>query len=170
MAKQFSAPLQAAKSKLFNWQIPLPIAISTHFLSLESKRRVVCVLNGQDAHQCALTPIGQGVYVIKVNQKRIKQLALEEGQMVLVELFPDNSKYGLPMPSEMQAVLEEDKQANEIFHQLTAGKGRTLLYIVGQGKNEEDRLFRAVRVLEHLKERNGKIDYKKLNHDLMNLL
>ncbi len=135
-------------------------------MSQPTKRRVVCALNGQDPHQCSLTPIGQGVYVIKVNQKRIKQLALEVGQKVMVELFPDDSKYGLPMPVEMKELLDIDEEGNTLLHALPAGKLRTLLYIVGQAKDEEGRLFRSVRVLEHLKKRAGKIDYKALHEEI----
>ena len=166
MKHQFTAPLEASTSKIFNWQLRIPAAITAEFLAQPTKRRVICVLNGQAPHQCSLTPIGQGVYVIKVNQKRIKQLALEPGQNVTLELFPDDSKYGLPMPGEMQEILNHDGEGNKLFHALPAGKLRTLLYIIGQGKSESRRLFRSVTVLEHLKNRNGKIDYKILNIDM----
>lgn len=166
MKHQFIAPLEASSSKLFNWQLRVPADITADFLAQPTKRRVVCVLNGQDPQQCSLTPIGQGVYIIKVNQKRIKQLALEKGQKVSIELFPDDSKYGLPMPIELKEVLEYDEQGNMLFHALPAGKLRTLLYIISQGKTEEKRLFRSVTVLEHLKKTSGKIDYKTLTEDV----
>ena len=166
MKHQFNAPLEASSSKIFNWQLRVPADTTAFFLALPTKRRVVCVLNGQDPQQCSLTPIGQGVYIIKVNQKRIKQLALEKGKKVSIELFPDDSKYGLPMPSEMQEVLDHDEEGNKLFHALPAGKLRTLLYIVGEGKNEDKRIFRAVTILEHLKNRRGEIDYKVLNEDV----
>lgn len=165
MKFQFSAPLEAAKTKLFNWQLRVPADVTAAFLASPSKRRVVCVLNGQDPHQCALTPVGDGVYVIKVNQKRIKQLDLAEGKKVELELFPDDSKYGLPMPEEMAAALGEDPEGDKWFHALTPGKLRTLLYIVGQGHDSDNRLWRAVQILEHLKARSGKLDYKELHYD-----
>lgn len=168
MHQQFSTPLENSTSKLFNWQLRVPADITADFLAQPTKRRVVCALNGQDPHQCSLTPIGQGVYVIKVNQKRIKQLSLEIGKKVVVELFPDDSKYGLPMPTEMEELLAIDEEGNKLLHALPAGKLRTLLYIAGQGKNEEDRLFRSVTILEHLKARAGKIDYKVLNMEVRN--
>lgn len=166
MKFQFAAPLEAAQSKLFNWQLRVPEEVTAAFLASPTKRRVVCVLNGQDPHQCALTPIGQGVYVVKVNQGRIKKLALAEGQEVQLELFPDDSKYGLPMPPEMEAALAEDPEGNSLFHALSPGKLRTMLYVVGQGTNTDNRLWRAVQILEHLKLRAGKINYKELYHDL----
>lgn len=163
---QFSTPLEAANSKLFNWQLRVPADVTATFLASPTKTRVVCVLNGQDPHQCALTPIGDGVYVIKVNQGRIKKLALAEGKNVVTELFPDDSKYGLPMPEEMAAVLAEDPEGDKIFHALTPGKLRTMLYVVSQGIDSDDRIWRAVQIIEHLKKRAGKIDFKALYHDL----
>lgn len=165
MKFQFSAPLEAASSKLFNWQVRVPADVTAAFLASPTKKRVVCVLNGQDPHQCALTPIGGGVYVIKVNQGRIKKLALEEGKTILTELFPDDSKYGLPMPEEMAAVLAEDPEGDKIFHTLSAGKLRTMLYVVSQGTDSDDRIWRAVQVIEHIKKRNGKIDFKALLYE-----
>lgn len=166
MKFHFSAPLEAAKTKIFKWQLRVPAEVTAAFLASPTKRRVVCALNGEELHQCALTPIGDGVYVIKVNQGRIKKLSLELGKDVRVDLFPDDSKYGLPMPEEMAAVLAEDKEGDQLFHALTPGKLRTLLYIVGQGHDSDNKLWRAVQILEHLKARSGKIDYKALNQDL----
>lgn len=166
MKFHFSSRLEAAQSKLFNWQLRVPAEVTAAFLASPTKRRVVCVLNGQDPHQCALTPIGDGVYVIKVNQGRIKKLDLAEGQTVALDLFPDDSKYGLPMPEDFAAVLAEDEEGNRLLHALPAGKIRTLLYIVGQGNTSDNRLWRAVQILEHLKLRAGKLDYRELHHDL----
>ncbi|MEZ4985934.1 MAG: DUF1905 domain-containing protein [Saprospiraceae bacterium] len=166
MRETFSTPLQASSSKLFNWQLVVPADITALFLKSPTKTRVVCVLNGEDPHQCALTPIGSGVYVIKVNQERIKKLRLQEGKVVTVELFPDDSRYGLPMPAEMQAVLDQDEDGNRIFHALSPGKLRTMLYIAGSGKNSDDRIRLAVAIIEHLKARNGKIDFKALYYDI----
>lgn len=165
MKFQFSTPLEAARTKLFNWQLRVPADVIAAFLASPTQRRVVCVLNGQEPHQCGLTPIGEGVYVIKVNQARIKQLKLEEGKNVVVELFPDDSKYGLPMPEEMAAVLAEDQEGNKWLHALPPGKLRTLLYIVNQGKDSDDRLWRAVQILEHLKRSGGKLDYQVLHYE-----
>lgn len=164
MKFQFSAPLEAASSKLFNWQVRVPADVTAAFLASPTKKRVVCVLNGQDPHQCALTPIGGGVYVIKVNQGRIKKLALEEGKTIVTELFPDDSKYGLPMPEEMAAVLAEDPEGDKVFHSLSPGKLRTMLYVVSQGTDSDDRIWRAVQVIEHIKKRKGKIDFKALHY------
>ena len=166
MEHSFSAPLERSSSKLFNWQLRVPADVTAALLASETGRRVVCSLNQSEPYQCALTPIGSGVYVLTVNQGRIKKLKLEEGKAVGIELFPDDSKYGLPMAEELAELLHQDEEGNTLFHALSSGKLRTLLYIVNQGKNSDHRLERAVVVIEHLKMNGGKVNYKRLHADL----
>jgi hypothetical protein len=49
-----------------------------------------------------------------------------------------------------------------VFHSLTAGKQRTMLHFIGLPKNMDIRIRRAICVLEHLKQNNGKIIYREL--------
>jgi uncharacterized protein YdeI (YjbR/CyaY-like superfamily) len=67
------------------------------------------------------------------------------------------------MPEELAELLAQDEEGDRLFHALTPGKLRTLLYLVGQPKSSDIRLHRALVVVEHLKTNQGKIDYKKLN-------
>ncbi len=166
MQHQFAAPLERSASKLFNWQLRVPADTTAAFLATESGRRVICSLNASEPYQCALTPIGDGVYVLTVNQGRIKKLKLEEGVDVSIDLFPDDSKYGLPMAEELDELLRQDEEGNALFHALSAGKLRTLLYIVNQGVDSDDRLRRAVVVVDHLHQHSGKINYKALHAEL----
>lgn len=168
MSHIFTGTFEAANSKLFNWQIRVPADITTTLLASSGKRRVVCALDGQDPHQCALTPIGQGLYVIKVNAKRKKQLGLTPGDKIQVDLYPDDSEYGLPMPEELAAVMQEDPEGHTAMHSLTMGKLRTLLYIVSQGITSDRRLQRAVLIVEHVKQR-GKIDYRALHTEIQEM-
>ena len=70
------------------------------------------------------------------------------------------------MPEELAAVLADDPEGDKIFHALTAGKLRTMLYVISQGIDSDDRIWRAVQVIEHIKKRAGKIDFKALYQDL----
>ncbi|MEO6039241.1 MAG: YdeI/OmpD-associated family protein, partial [Saprospiraceae bacterium] len=126
-------------------------------------RRVVCVLNEKTEYQCAMLPRGDGSFLITVNKKIQKDLGLHIGSQVRVSLRPDESEYGLPMPEELAAVLEQDHDGDRFFHALTPGKLRTLLYIVAQVKNSDARIARALTIVEHLKTNAGKINYRQLN-------
>ena len=110
-------------------------------------------------------PKGQGIYYILINAEIRKKCRLRIGSKVLVELQPDESKYGMPMPEEMDELLKIDDDANELFHALTKGKQRSLLYIIGKAKEFSTRINKAIVITEHLKQMNGKLDFKIFNQD-----
>jgi len=122
----------------------------------------VCTLNDSVEKQCALLPFGDGRFVITVNKGLQKQLGLKVGMSVKVHLRKDETTYGLPMPEELKEVLRQDKQGHRLFHALTPGKLRTLLYIVGQAKGVDNKIFRSLTIVRHLKSNGGKINYRQL--------
>ena len=69
----------------------------------------------------------------------------------------------MPLPAELAEVFELDDQGSQIFHSLTPGKQRTLLYIVAQPKRSDTRLVKALILLDYLKLSGGNLDYKELN-------
>jgi hypothetical protein len=117
-------------------------------------RRVVCTINDGEAFQCALMPWGELFYII-VNQK--KRVGLTAGDIVSVLLEKDESKYGLPMPEEFEEVLKQDAAGDRLFHGLTAGKQRSILYLLSRSKDIDVRIHQSLLIVEHLKENEGKI-------------
>lgn len=122
-------------------------------------RRIVCTINDGEAFQCALLPWGDLFYII-VNQK--KRLGLVAGDIVRVRLVKDESKYGLPMPEEFREVLNQDPEGDRLFHCLTAGKQRSILYQLSKPKDIDVRIHQALLIVDHLKENNGRIVDKLL--------
>jgi hypothetical protein len=138
-----------------------------HFLVIEKKtadklsfsdnyKRVVCTINGAEPFQCALMPSGGKFYII-VNKKKRDALGIVAGDTVNVELVIDESKYGLPMPEELHEVLNQDPDGDRLFHALTAGKQRSMLYYLGNIKDVDKRIHAALIFIDHLKDNNGKI-------------
>ena len=161
----FPSMLQRSNNRLWGCHFPVPGDVAQQ-VTLEGSRRVVCRLNDAIEYQCALIPHGNGKYVITVNTQVRKHLGIGVGDEVEVVLVPDRSEYGLPFPDELREVLRLDKEGNRLFHALTPGRQRTLLYIIGKGKQQDRRIDRAVVVVAHLKARKGKIDYKQLSQEL----
>ncbi len=161
----FTAPLTHTDAKLWPYYVPVPAPVVAAFHGA-GIRRFVVTLNDAVEHQCAFTPIGGGVYVVVLNQKIRTKLNLHPGALVQVSVRPDESTYGLPMPEEFQAVLDEDEEGNRLLHALPPGKRRTLLYIVGQGRDTDARIRRALVIVEHLKARKGKLNYPELGEEL----
>ncbi|MCC7305966.1 MAG: DUF1905 domain-containing protein [Acidobacteria bacterium] len=147
-----------------------------HFLVIEKKtadklsfkdkryKRVVCTIKGGEPFQCALMPSGGRFYII-VNKKKREALGIVAGDKVDVVLVLDESKYGLPMPEEFREVLDQDPEGDKLFHSLTPGKQRSLLYYVGNIKDVDQRIFQALAIIEHIKE-HGKVIDKLLYQDL----
>ena len=128
-------------------------------------RRVICSMNGDEAFQCALMPWGEIFYII-VNKGKRDAIEIVAGDIVSVELVKDESKYGLPMPEEFREVLDQDPEGDMLFHGLTAGKQRSILYLLSKPKDIDVRIHQALLIVEHLKENDGKIIGKKLQEEL----
>jgi hypothetical protein len=150
----------------FGWHyLPVSVEIGEKFEYKDGTRRVVCTLNGQVTFQCALIPQEDGFFIV-VNKAKRDELKIIPGDPVLVELKADKSQYGLPMPEELREVLNQDPAADELFHSLTAGKQRSILYFVGKIKDIDKRIHTALIFVEHLKNNDGKIVHDRLTDEL----
>ncbi len=142
--------------------VAIPTDISNKYIQQKVKR-VVCTLKKSETYQCALMPNGNNQYFININKELQKKLSIKEGDEVHVKIKPDTSKYGLPLPEELEAIFEIDEDGSHFFHQLTPGKQRTLLHLVGKPKSADIRIKKAMVIVEYLKEVQGKLDFKELN-------
>jgi len=149
-------------STLWSVYIPVPNDIAESFLQSDAKR-VVCTINKSLRIQCAILPMGNDSYYMLLNKENRKKLDLEIGDDIDIILEPDTSKYGIPLPEEMEELLLMDEEGSEVFHKLTPGKQRSLLFLVGKPKTSETRLKKAVVIIDYLKMTGGKLDFKELN-------
>jgi len=63
-------------------------------------------------------------------------------------------------------LFRQDREGNALFHSLTPGRQRTLLYIIGSPRDPEERAWRASLVVRHLRDNGGAIHYKQLYQSL----
>lgn len=152
----FEAELGKLSDEFGYHYIPVSRQVSDAFGFTGNSRRVVATLNGTITYQCALMPM-DGDFFILVNKKNRDRLGIIVGDIVHVELIRDESKYGLPMPEELREVLDQDAEGDRLFHALTAGKQRTLLYYIGKWKDIDRRIHYALTIVEHLKRNDGKL-------------
>jgi hypothetical protein len=131
-------------------------------LLLKNDRRVVCSINGAEGFQGALMHDGKGDFFINLNKERRVQLELAADVPFEVTLAKDDSKYGAPMPEELEVLLEQDEEGSHYFHQLTPGRQRSLIHLVAKPKQSDTRLRKAVVIVDFLKANKGKLDYKAL--------
>ncbi|CAN5632521.1 hypothetical protein BH18ACI3_BH18ACI3_21130 [soil metagenome] len=149
-----AATLTRSKSGWYFLRFPAEMGL--RFPTDGRSRRVVCTLDGKHSFQCALLP-NKDEFCIGVNKAVREKLGLEDGSVVKVKLQPDMSKYGAPMPVELKEVLKQDREGDRLFHELTAGKQRSLIYMIGTVKNIDKRIHLSLIVLEHIKNNGGKV-------------
>lgn len=151
-------------ASLWHYHLEVPQAVSDAFAEVKDRRVVVTYANGHQQH-CALMPNGQGGYYIFLNAELRKKLKVDEGDSLTVAIEEDTSEYGMPLPEELQVLLDQDDEGREAFHKLTPGKQRTLIYWVGGVKNPEKRMTKALVMINHVRVRQGQVDFKALNAD-----
>jgi hypothetical protein len=57
----------------------------------------------------------------------------------------------IEMPKELKEVLNTDMEADKVFHSLTAGNQRSLIYLISQVKSSDKRIERALKMAEQIK-------------------
>ena len=153
--------LQKFESPIWGHHFPIPKEIALQFIE-GSNRRVICHINNQHQMRCALMP-DHDTYFILINKQVVKSLQLRVGEDVKIALEKDDSEFGHDVPESFQALLDQDGEGKDLFYQLTPGKQRSLVYIVGKVKNIDSQLNKGMAILDHLKLVNGKLDFKQLN-------
>jgi hypothetical protein len=129
--------------------ILVPEKISSTFIKAGHKR-VVCTINENSFH-VALMPRKEGGHIIALGGAKMKTLKLKAGAVVNVILEPDTSEYQFEMPEELTEVLKSDPEAYKVFHSLTQGNQRSLIYLVSQVKSPDKRIERALKIAEKIK-------------------
>lgn len=159
------AVLEQVGSDLWEYIFRVDRDIAEQFI-VGDDRRVVCTVNGKVRYHAALLHDGLGGYMVLLNQSRRKSLGLHVGDTMQVMLEKDTSEYGMPMSDELREVLDQDSEADALFHRLTRGKQRTLIYWTDNVKSPDIRIRRAMVMTAHLTARQGIIDFREMNEEL----
>ncbi|NUN70140.1 MAG: DUF1905 domain-containing protein [Bacteroidetes bacterium] len=161
----FTSRLELSDNKLWGAHFRIPKEAAKALTSGESKR-VICTVMGTERYQSAIVFFRTGVPVVTINKTLRTKLNLEPGDSADITLEKDTSAYGLPMPEELNEVFRQDPEGKKIFHSLTPGKQRTLLYIIGKSKDPDKRIRLSLIILHHIKKNLGKVDYRALNDEM----
>jgi len=161
---QFKSIIQVFQNDVYGYHIPVPDDVSEHFSQYDDKR-VLYTLNASITRPGGIMKSAAYHYLL-LNKQVVRQLKLHQGAEVTVDIEKDTSEYGMPLPEELQVVMDQDDSGREYFDQLTPGKQRNLIYVVAKVKNPDKRINKALAIMEHLNEEKGVIDFKKLNETI----
>jgi hypothetical protein len=153
--------LQKYESPLWGYHFPIPAKIAEKYIE-GNNRRIICHINDEHKMQCAIMPSKEGFFIL-INKNLINKLQLRIGEDVRLNIDKDQSEYGHELPESFRVLLDQDEEGRQFFEQLTPGKQRSLIYIVGKVKNIDSQLNKGMAILDHLKLVQGALDFKKLN-------
>ncbi|MBC7866971.1 MAG: YdeI/OmpD-associated family protein [Gloeobacteraceae cyanobacterium ES-bin-316] len=132
-----------------------------HFIILDKKtvspliqngnKRALCRLGDTLEFHCAIMAKKEGGYFINIGSAICKKLKIKEGSQITATFMVDKTDYQFAMPEELMEVLNTDPEADKLFHALTKGNQRGLIYLVAQVKSADKRIERALKITERIK-------------------
>lgn len=90
-------------------------------------------------------------YYMMFGKRYQKELGVFSNDYFQLQFFEDDSKYGVEMPEELDAVLGSDYEAFQIFDSFTDGKKRGIIYAIARYKNTQTRIDKSLLICENLK-------------------
>lgn len=162
MNATFKAVISKYDNSLWAFHVKVPDDIYQLFADTKIKRVLMQIDDSEKLH-AGFMPEGNGKYFLMLSKDVMKKLHLAIDQNVTVTIEEDTTKYGMPIAEEMKELLELDPDGEVLFHKLSPGKIRSLLYTVNKFKSSDKRIEKSVIILEHLKANGGNLDWKALN-------
>lgn len=133
--------------------IILPKAIAELFTTNNHKRvKVVASHQGTSiSYHGALLPNKNGFTTMYFSNEKQKILGVFMNDYFTIQLYEDQTKYGVEMPEELDAVLMSDHEAFSVFENLTPGRQRSIIYTIKRYKSIQTRVDKALILTENLK-------------------
>ncbi|WP_299334610.1 YdeI/OmpD-associated family protein [uncultured Psychroserpens sp.] len=133
--------------------IILPEAIAKLFTDNNHKRvKVTASHQGTSiSYHAALLPKKNGLTTMYFSNEKQKTLGIFMNDYFSIQLIEDQTKYGVEMPEELDAVLMSDHEAFSVFESLTPGRQRSIIYTIKRYKSIQTRVDKALILTENLK-------------------
>lgn len=124
-----------------------PPGLGTDF---KKGQRVILHLQTAEPLHCMLYQDGSG-FMVGLNKTICKQLSLQPGQTIEVDLKPDTTRFQAPEPEEWVELMHQDPEAEDRFLELTAGQQRAILFYIHKIKTSQTRILRSLHIATRLK-------------------
>lgn len=156
VALRVTGPIEPHLSGIPRIQVPRDVVLALR--RDKGPIRVIAALNGYVFH-AAVMPQPEGGFIMMTGKVRTGG-RVEVGEVVTLELTPDESEIGLPVPAELEEALVIDRVGARVFAGLTPGRQRGIIALVDRQKGPDARANKALAVLDGLK--CGVTDLKEL--------
>lgn len=134
------------------YSLLLPLEIIQPFLDKNIKRvKVKALFEAKKMEFHAAFQKRNGNYYMMFGKRYQKELGVFANDYFQIQFFEDDSKYGVEMPEELEAVLMSDPDAFQIFESFTPGKQRGIIYGILSYKVSQTRIDKSILVCTNLK-------------------
>ena len=159
----FTAPLvKMGRSRSVLYALEIPQRVTTA-IGRRGPVPIVATLNRAVELQASLVPMGDGKHRLQLNTRIRRELEIEPGDAVRVELLVPEKAPRLPVPSELSAALKEADLA-EMFAGFPVGKQNHIIQWIEEAARPETRGKRVrtavevtFRAREHAHEKQQKL-------------
>ena len=131
-----------------------------HFLAIPAEHvdavreagdgRYVITVNDAVTWHCGLLPTGDGRWFVAVSKAKIKAAQTTFGGWVHVDLAVDKSKYGMPIPDDLQDMLDDDPEFLKRFDAMLPGKRRGMIHHIASAKTDATVAKRILKLMQEL--------------------
>lgn len=130
----------------------LPIAIIKPFLDKNIKRvKAKASFQGKELSFHGAFQKRNDNYYMMFGKRYQKELGIFPNDYFQLQFFEDDSKYGVDVPEEFEAVMFSDYEAHQVFETLTDGRKRGFIYAIARYKNTQTRIDKTLLLCENLK-------------------
>ncbi|QCX00425.1 hypothetical protein FGM00_09985 [Aggregatimonas sangjinii] len=134
------------------YSLLLPLEIIQPFLEKNIKRvKAKAMFEGKELFFHAALQKRNGNYYMMFGKRYQKQLGIFPNDYFQLQFFEDDSKYGVEVPEELEAVFGSDHSALKIFEALTDGAKRGLIYAISRYATSQTRIDKSLVLCENLK-------------------
>jgi hypothetical protein len=126
-------------------------------------QRLIIRLDGKVQWQCGIIAMGEGSGCIPVNAPRLKALRKTIGDDVRIELYRDDSEFGVEIAEELAEYWAQEPESYNRFMRLKPSMQRYILQHVITAKSTEKRTERTVLLMRNLvRSVEGKESFREL--------
>ena len=72
------------------------------------------------------------------------------GDWLNVDMVPDTSKYGMPLPEDLEDILADDPEFERRFDAMLPGKRRNAIHQIASAKTSETAAKRIIKLMQQL--------------------
>ena len=129
--------------------VALPEALASDIRRQGSKRYVI-TMNDAITWHCGLLGTGDGRWFVVVSKDKLKLAHTTLGGWVHIDFAVDDSKYGMPVPPDLQDMLDDDPEFLNRFDTMLPGKRRNAMHQIASAKTDATVAKRILKLMTDL--------------------